>query len=74
MNGLDWNRSRSPGSTRPASNTSTPTTRLTLEGLTKLTEQIEARKKLRNDIEQDTRVQIETKESRSQPEELRNRA
>ena len=31
------------------------------EGLTKLTEQIEARKKLRNDIAQDTRVQIETK-------------
>ncbi len=31
------------------------------EGLTKLTEQIQARKKLRNDIEQDTRVQIETK-------------
>ncbi|KWV91524.1 flotillin [Erythrobacter sp. YT30] len=31
------------------------------EGLTKLTEQIEARKKLRNDIEQDTRVQMEGK-------------
>ena len=31
------------------------------EGLTKLTEQIEARKKLCNDIEQDTRVQMETK-------------
>ncbi len=31
------------------------------EGLTKLTEQIEARKKMRNDIEQDTRVQMETK-------------
>jgi uncharacterized membrane protein YqiK len=31
------------------------------EGLTKLTEQIEMRKKARNDIEQDTRVQIETK-------------
>lgn len=31
------------------------------EGLTKLTEQIQARKKLRNDIEQETRVQIETK-------------
>ncbi|MBA4041317.1 MAG: flotillin [Sphingobium sp.] len=31
------------------------------EGLTKLTEQIELRKKSRNDIEQDTRVQIETK-------------
>ncbi|WP_299196075.1 flotillin domain-containing protein [uncultured Erythrobacter sp.] len=32
------------------------------EGLTKLTEQIEARKKLRNDIEQDTRVQMESKD------------
>jgi uncharacterized membrane protein YqiK len=31
------------------------------EGLTKLTEQIEMRKKARNDIEQDTRVQIESK-------------
>jgi uncharacterized membrane protein YqiK len=31
------------------------------EGLTKLTEQIELRKKTRNDIEQDTRVQIESK-------------
>ncbi len=31
------------------------------EGLTKLTEQIQQRKKLRNDIEQETRVQIETK-------------
>jgi uncharacterized membrane protein YqiK len=31
------------------------------EGLTKLTEQIQLRKKARNDIEQDTRVQIELK-------------
>ncbi|WP_371710945.1 flotillin family protein [Novosphingobium sp. BW1] len=31
------------------------------EGLTKLTEQIELRKKTRNDIEQDTRVQMESK-------------
>ena len=31
------------------------------EGLTKLTEQIQLRKKARNDIEMDTRVQIETK-------------
>src|SRR5688572_6243178 len=31
------------------------------EGLTKLTEQIELRRKTRNDIEKDTRVQIETK-------------
>lgn len=31
------------------------------EGLTKLTEQIQLRKKTRNDIEQDTRIQMETK-------------
>jgi len=31
------------------------------EGLTKLTEQIELRRKARNDIEQETRIQIETK-------------
>ncbi|WP_420853152.1 flotillin family protein [Sphingosinicella microcystinivorans] len=31
------------------------------EGLTKLTEQIQLRNKARNDIEQDTRIQIETK-------------
>lgn len=36
------------------------------EGLTKLTEQIELRKKTRNDIEQDTRVQIETKNLEAQ--------
>lgn len=36
------------------------------EGLTKLTEQIELRKKARNDIEQDTRVQIEKKNLEAQ--------
>ena len=36
------------------------------EGLTKLTEQIELRRKARNDIEQDTRVQIETKNLEAQ--------
>ncbi|WP_326524853.1 flotillin family protein [Sphingomonas sp.] len=36
------------------------------EGLTKLTEQIELRKKARNDIEQDTRVQIESKNLEAQ--------
>jgi uncharacterized membrane protein YqiK len=36
------------------------------EGLTKLTEQIELRKKARNDIEQDTRVQMETKNLEAQ--------
>lgn len=36
------------------------------EGLTKLTEQIELRKKTRNDIEQDTRVQIESKNLEAQ--------
>ncbi|RHW18890.1 flotillin family protein [Sphingomonas gilva] len=36
------------------------------EGLTKLTEQIQLRKKARNDIEQETRVQIETKNLEAQ--------
>ncbi|MHA6769644.1 flotillin family protein [Sphingobium ummariense] len=40
------------------------------EGLTKLTEQIELRKKARNDIEQDTRVQIETKNLEAQRQSL----
>lgn len=40
------------------------------EGLTKLTEQIELRKKTRNDIEQDTRVQIETKNLEAERERL----
>lgn len=40
------------------------------EGLTRLTEQIEARKKARNDIEQDTRVQIETKNLEAERQSL----
>ena len=40
------------------------------EGLTKLTEQIELRKKARNDIEQDTRVQIETKNLQAEQQSL----
>ncbi len=40
------------------------------EGLTKLTEQIELRKKTRNDIEQDTPVQIETKNLEAQRQSL----
>jgi uncharacterized membrane protein YqiK len=40
------------------------------EGLTKLTEQIQLRKKARNDIEQDTRVQIETKNLEAQRQSL----
>ncbi|WP_157216278.1 flotillin family protein [Flavisphingomonas formosensis] len=40
------------------------------EGLTKLTEQIELRKKARNDIEQDTRVQIEAKNLEAQRQSL----
>ena len=41
------------------------------EGLTKLTEQIELRKKARNDIEQDTRVQIETKNLEAEQQSLK---
>ncbi len=40
------------------------------EGLTKPTEQIELRRKTRNDIEQDTRVQIETKNLEAERERL----
>lgn len=40
------------------------------EGLTKLTEQIELRKKARNDIEQDTRVQIESKNLEAERQSL----
>ncbi|MBJ7500253.1 MAG: flotillin family protein [Sphingopyxis sp.] len=40
------------------------------EGLTKLTEQIELRKKTRNDIEQDTRVQMETKNLEAEQKSL----
>ncbi|WP_156840483.1 flotillin family protein [Novosphingobium aquimarinum] len=40
------------------------------EGLTKLTEQIELRKKTRNDIEQDTRVQIESKNLEAERQSL----
>jgi uncharacterized membrane protein YqiK len=40
------------------------------EGLTKLPEQIELRKKARNDIEQDTRVQIETKNLEAERQSL----
>ncbi|MBO9579727.1 MAG: flotillin family protein [Sphingobium sp.] len=40
------------------------------EGLTKLTEQIELRKKARNDIEQDTRVQIESKNLQASQQSL----
>ncbi|WP_375194729.1 flotillin family protein [Sphingobium sp.] len=40
------------------------------EGLTKLTEQIELRKKSRNDIEQETRVQIETKNLEAERQSL----
>jgi uncharacterized membrane protein YqiK len=43
------------------------------EGLTKLTEQIELRKKARNDIEQDTRVQIETKNLEAERQSLQIR-
>ncbi|MGE0194028.1 MAG: flotillin family protein [Methylocystis sp.] len=43
------------------------------EGLTKLTEQIELRKKARNDIEQDTRIQIESKNLEAERQSLQIR-
>jgi len=40
------------------------------EGLTKLTEEIESRRKIRNDIEQDTKVQMATKDLQAEKETL----
>ena len=42
------------------------------QGLTQLTEQIESRKKKRNDITQDTKISIESKKSRNSPKRIGN--
>lgn len=47
-----------------------PSNAFDAEGLTQLTEQIEKRKKMRNDIEQDTRVQIRAKNLQAEVESL----
>ena len=59
--GSSWRRSRSPSSTRPRMEFFNPSNAFDAEGLTRLTEQIERRKKIRNDIEQDTMIQIRNK-------------
>ena len=43
-----------------------PSNAFDAEGLTRLTEEIERRKKIRNDIEQDTQIQIQTKNLESE--------
>jgi uncharacterized membrane protein YqiK len=47
-----------------------PSNAFDAEGLTQLTEQIEKRKKIRNDIEQDTRIQIRAKNLQAEIEAL----
>lgn len=47
-----------------------PSNAFDAEGLTQLTQQIEARKKLRNDIEQDTRIQIRNKNLEAEKQTL----
>ena len=58
---LSWSRSPSPISTRPTSNIFNPSNRFDAEGLTRLMEDIEAKRKLRNDIEQDSMIKIRTR-------------
>ena len=61
MNGLELESVSLTGLDQTSIEHFNPNNAFDAEGLTKLTEQVELRKKARNDIEQDTRVQIETK-------------
>jgi uncharacterized membrane protein YqiK len=61
MNGLELESVSLTGLDQTSIEHFNPNNAFDAEGLTKLTEQVELRKKTRNDIEQDTRVQIETK-------------
>ena len=62
--------SRSSTSTRPISSSSTARTRFDAEGLTQLTETIEARRRMRNEIEQRTQIEIRTQNLEAQRQAL----
>jgi uncharacterized membrane protein YqiK len=51
-----------------------PSNAFDAEGLTRLTEQIERRKKIRNDIEQDTMIQIRNKNLETEKHRARDRS
>jgi len=60
-NGLELETVSLTASTRPTWSFFNPSNAFDAEGLTRLTEEIERRKKIRNDIEQDTMIQIRNK-------------
>lgn len=65
-NGLELETVSLTGLDQTAMEHFNPSNAFDAEGLTRLTEEIELRKKLRNDIEQDTQVQIRTKNLEAQ--------
>ncbi|MEH0198404.1 flotillin domain-containing protein [Caulobacter sp. CCNWLY153] len=65
-NGLELETVSLTGLDQTAMEYFNPSNAFDAEGLTRLTEEIELRKKLRNDIEQDTQVQIRTKNLEAQ--------
>lgn len=70
MNGLELESVSLTGLDQTSIEHFNPNNAFDAEGLTKLTEQVELRKKTRNDIEQDTRVQIESKNLEAQRQSL----
>ena len=69
-NGLELETVSLTGLDQTAMEHFNPSNAFDAEGLTRLTEEIELRKKLRNDIEQDTQVQIRTKNLEAQRKTL----
>lgn len=69
-NGLELETVSLTGLDQTAMEHFNPSNAFDAEGLTRLTQEIELRKKLRNDIEQDTQVQIRTKNLEAQRRNL----
>lgn len=69
-NGLELESVSLTGLDQTAKEYFNPNNAFDAEGLTRLTEEIELRKKIRNDIEQDTRVKIEAKNLEAEKETL----
>lgn len=69
-NGLELETVSLTGLDQTAMEHFNPSNAFDAEGLTRLTQEIELRKKLRNDIEQDTQVQIRTKNLEAQTRTL----
>ena len=68
--GSNSRSSRSPISTRPTCNIFNPSNRFDAEGLTRLIGEIEERRKLRNDIEQDSMIKIRTRNLEAEKQSL----